>query len=77
MALVVYVLPLREPLQPVTLEMLYPEFGVTVNWAALPDATTADVGLMEPPDPALAVTVWILGTNIAVMVQWAVTAPVV
>jgi hypothetical protein len=54
---VVYVVPLSEPLQPVTVEMLYPEFGVTVNWVAFPDCTEADGGLIEPPDPALAVTV--------------------
>jgi len=59
MALVVYVLPLNEPPQvPPTEEMLYPEFGVTVNARVAPLVTeTAPDGLIVPPVPALAVTV--------------------
>jgi hypothetical protein len=36
---VVYVVPLSEPLQPVTVAMVYPESGVTVNWVVWPDCT--------------------------------------
>jgi len=60
MALVVYVLPLNEPPQvPPTEEMLYPEFGVTVNVLVVPELTpvTLPDGLIVPPVPALAVMV--------------------
>jgi hypothetical protein len=59
MARVVKVLPLSVPPQvPPTLEMLYPELGVTVNPRVVPEATeTPPDGLIAPPVPALAVTV--------------------
>lgn len=61
MGLVVYVLPLSVPPQvpPTGVTRVYPEFDVIVNLAALPDSTMkAESGLIEPPDPALGVTVY-------------------
>ncbi|MDA8350185.1 MAG: hypothetical protein M0038_15535 [Pseudomonadota bacterium] len=49
----------------------------------LPDVTVALVGVIDPPAPAVAVTVyWVggdgaLGANVALTVQLAVTGPVV
>ena len=50
-------LPLRDPLHPLTELIRNPLLGVTVNEVVLPWLTLADPGLMEPPDPAVAVTV--------------------
>ena len=53
---VVYVVPLKEPPQPVTLEMVLPVAGEIVKLVELPCVTLRDVGLMEPlPLPAIAV----------------------
>ena len=43
----------------------------------LPWLTLADPGLMEPPDPAVAVTVYAFRLNVAVTVQLLEIAPVV
>jgi hypothetical protein len=52
------VLPDKEPLHPLTDEMLYPLLGVTVNDVVEPLLTVCAVeGLKLPPEPADGVTV--------------------
>jgi len=64
---------------PVTEEMTYPAFGVTVNIWVSPEATEMfPDGLIVPPAPALAVTVYVgEAAKVAVTVQLAVIGLVV
>ena len=49
----------------------------TVNVVVCPELTVVLGGVIVPPDPALAVTVYVMGINDAWMVQLSVTGPVV
>jgi len=65
------------PLQPLTLDIWYPVFGVSVNMVvALAFTVTGVDGLIVPPVPALAVTVYVEGAKLATMVQLALTGSV-
>ena len=73
-------LPLRVPPQPLTLPMEKPVLGVTVKLAVAPSLTVVLAGLMLPPVPALALTVWVTAagmTKLALTLQSAVIAEVV
>ena len=53
---VVYVLPLSDPPQPLTLPMLLPDPGEIVKLVVLPWVTLREVGLIVPlPDPVVEV----------------------
>ncbi len=55
---VVKVLPLKFPPQPLTLEMVKPAAGVTVNVCVWPSATVTAAGDMVPPPPATVAVTW-------------------
>lgn len=52
--------PVIDPAQPETEFIEYPEFGVTVRVVVLPEVTVCDAGEIEPPEPALPVTVYVV-----------------
>lgn len=54
---VVYVDPESVPPQPVTVLMTYPDSGEMVNVAVPPELTVVLAGVIDPPEPGLAVTV--------------------
>jgi hypothetical protein len=77
---VVYVLPLREPAQPLTEPIAKSLLGVTVKTPVLPETITLLGGLIVPLSPAVALTVKVVAEaemKVAITEQFAVTAPVV
>ena len=57
--------------------MAYPALAVSVNAPRDPCSILELVGLIDPPVPALAVTVYFLSLNAAVTVHAALSDPVV
>ena len=54
---VLYTLPDKYPLQPVTEPIEYPEFGLTVKVVVAPALTVLELGEIFPPVPAYVLTV--------------------